>query len=123
MPKIKEQKFGLFKIEAGSEKMVQCAKATLFLSMNPKYKDRVDRVRIKDHQSGLSYEAPAGLIMQAAEALKTIDPSKRFVCGFHGSYEAFTSKQHPGCPSCFGATLDESVKLAVQNGVFEEDDP
>ena len=122
--KKREKTFGLFKLEESAERMVTLGNNIRLRLTEGTTKGKIASVGVINMLDGKESKMNASELVQAAIALQQIDRSKRFVCGFHGSYESNgQSRQLATCPNCHTAAVQVHTN-AVRNGTvqLEEDD-
>lgn len=118
--KSKIKTIGMFSIRESVEKMIATANNLLIgLRYAEGSDEEVKNVKLKT-VSGLEAEIPATAIIQAAEAIKSVDRTKRFVCGYHGPFVSPKSSSQPAtCPGCMGGIM---LDLRGRQAVIEDAD-
>lgn len=126
MAKMKEaKKVGLYKLEELSEKVVVLGNG-IRMTIIPvaSQPERINFVKV----SGIGGELEGKLLgasqlVQIGMALADLDRTKKFICGFHGTFESpVGSAQKPSCGKCHSSAVAASVSMMESSGVFEEDD-
>jgi NADH pyrophosphatase NudC (nudix superfamily) len=110
----KKRMVGPFKIEEIKSEMIALENGMrMHIVRNARDKARIDNVRIQN--GGVEVSIGAAQLAQAAMVLKSIDESKRFVCGNHGTFESNgDQRQSAVCPHCHEITL-AAARVAVDN--------
>lgn len=110
MPKKKNESFGLFKITEHKTKMIELGNGIKLKLAEGSVEGRIHSVTVIGRLGKEQETLIASEVVQIAEAIRAVDRSKRFICGYHGSYETTNRRQPASCPTC------EQAKVAMHSG-------
>lgn len=118
--KLRAKSMGMFSIMETVEKVLATANNLMIgLKFKSGSEEEIQFVKIKT-ADGRDVEVNAIHVIQAAEAIKSVDRTKRFVCGYHGPFISDKSRAQPAtCPGCMGGIMQD---LRSQTLVTEDVD-
>lgn len=120
--KSKKNVFGMYTVTEQAERVVLLSNGLKIKLINGLYGEVTD-VSITDVATGVEKIINGVALIQAADVLKSVDKSKRFVCGFHGSFVTRGRQQPAVCGTCNAGAIS-SHTLSVRDGEvqLEEED-
>lgn len=118
----KSNTFGPFEVKKADDMIVTLGRGEKIKLTYNESKPASIKFASFQQPGGGEVRVDAALLVQIGMMLQTVDRNKRFVCQFHGSYEAPNARrQDAACPNCHAAKVD-LVENAIDSHQLEEDD-